>query len=99
MMNDMLRSLLTALAIALAACGGADDATAASSEPDTSGDEGAMEPSGDETAGTTDGSESCYVVSVDDQEGCWDDADTACDEVCGAPCVCTEATVNNTCGC
>jgi len=101
MTKHMLLSLLSALAIVtLAACGGAgDDATASDSEPATSGDEGAMEPSGDETAGTADGSESCYVVSVDDQEGCWDDADTACDEVCGAPCVCTEATANNTCGC
>ncbi|HJL15488.1 MAG TPA: hypothetical protein RMH99_07535 [Sandaracinaceae bacterium LLY-WYZ-13_1] len=88
-----MRHLLFATLLFASACGGASQTP---SEPATDGTAGATAEPGtaDPAAG-----EDCYVESVDDQPGCWDDADAACDEVCGAPCVCTEASSRNSCSC
>ncbi len=68
-----------------------------SADPSTSG--GEADPAADPAMGDEPAAESCYVESVDETTGCWASADEACTEVCGAPCTCTEATANNTCGC
>ena len=92
-----MKTALISFALLLVACGGPAEAEQEESvgndvvdtELDTTDDDTAAEPSGSD----------CYVIRVGEQEGCWADADEACSEVCGAPCMCTEATVNNTCGC
>lgn len=85
----MIRTLPLALVL-LFGCG--------EPEPRSPADDGA----GGSEAPATDSPpepEHCYVQSVDGQTGCWAEAADACDEVCGAPCLCTEAIVDNTCGC
>ena len=99
-MKTSMFPLLTALAIVFSACGGGtSNAAPTEHEPETVDTADSTEPTEPtEPTAPVDG-ESCYVVSVDEEEGCWGSGDEACNAVCGGPCTCTEATSRNTCGC